>query len=305
MPAITFAATGNAALYLGARPVFADIDIATGLIDLEDAERKITSKTKAIIGVDYAGRAAPLKALRALADKHKLIFIEDGAQSLGASYEDKRVGTQADMTTFSFHPVKSITTGEGGIIVTDNPEYYEKLKMFRSHGITKDEKNLEHKAPAAWYQEMQLLGFNYRITDIQAVLGLSQMKRLKSFITKRRAVAKRYATLLKDVTGVILPPPSNDSAWHLYALRLAPHMAHHRDAIFTALRAQGVGAQVHYIPVYLHPYYQSLGYKKGLCPHAELFAASEISIPLYPDLSIKDQTYVAKTLRTIVADFSK
>ena len=304
MPAITFAATGNAALYLGARPVFADIDIATGLIDLDDAERKITPKTKAIIGVDYAGRAAPLSALRALAAKYKLIFIEDGAQSLGASYEGKKVGVQADMTTFSFHPVKSITTGEGGIIVTNNAEYYEKLKMFRSHGITKDEKNLMHKNNAAWYHEMQLLGFNYRITDIQAVLGTSQMKRLTSFISKRRAVAKRYASLLKDIKGIILPPASTDSAWHLYALRLAPHMADRRDHIFTALREAGIGVQVHYIPVYMHPYYETIGYKKGLCPHAELFAASEISIPLYPDLSLKDQTYVADTLRGIIKNLS-
>jgi UDP-4-amino-4,6-dideoxy-N-acetyl-beta-L-altrosamine transaminase len=303
VPAITFAATGNAALYLGARPVFADVDLATGLIDLADAEKKITPKTKAIVGVDYAGRAAPLRELRALAKKYNLIFIEDGAQSLGASYGNRSVGTQADLTTFSFHPVKSITTGEGGVVVTNNLHFYEKMKLFRTHGITKDAHKLTRTDLAAWYHEMQVLGFNYRITDIQAVLGESQLKRLDTFISKRRAAAKRYEPLLKNIPGISLPPADtkdNQSAWHLYAIRLAPEIAHRRDEIFGKLRTAGIGVQVHYVPVYLHPYYRGLGYSEGLCAKAEVFAASEISLPLFPRITVAEQKYVADTLRNVL-----
>ncbi len=305
VPAMTFAATGNAALYLGARPVFVDVHLDTGLIDLKDAAKKITPKTKAIVPVDYAGRPTDLAGVRSFAKKHGLVFIADGAQSLGAMYKGKPVGTQADMTMFSFHPVKSITTGEGGIIVTNNIEYYAKMMMFRTHGITKDPKKLMHQDYGAWYHEMHHLGYNYRITDVLAALGESQLKRLDTFIAKRRAIAKRYPSLLKNIPGIILPPADtkdNQSAWHLYAIRLVPEIAHHRDEIFAELRKAGIGVQVHYLPVYLHPYYQKLGYKKGICPDAETFSFSEISIPLFPDLTKRDQQYVADTLRKALAD---
>ncbi len=307
VPAITFAATGNAALYLGAKPVFVDVRLDSGLIDLNDAQMKVTPKTKLIVAVDYAGRAADLSAVRAFAKKHDLIFIEDGAQSLGAEYKGKPVGSQADMTMFSFHPVKSITTAEGGIIVTDSREYYEKMLMFRTHGITKDTRKLTRTDYGAWYHEMQHLGFNYRLTDIQAALGESQLKKLDSFISRRRAIAKRYPTLLKDIPGIILPPvdtEGNKSAWHLYAIRLAPAIAHRRDEVFAKLRAAGIGVQVHYLPVYLHPYYQGIGYEKGLCPNAEAFSFSEISIPIFPGLALAEQKFVAKTLRDVLAEES-
>lgn len=307
VPAITFAATGNAALYLGATPVFVDVHLSSGLIDLSDAEQKVTPRTKMIVAVDYAGRPADLAAARALAKKRGLVLIEDGAQSLGATYKGKPVGTQADMAMFSFHPVKSITTGEGGVIVTDSRAYYEKMLMFRTHGITKDASRLEKKGYGAWYHEMQHLGYNYRITDIQAALGESQLKRLDSFIKKRGAIAKRYETLLRCIPGIILPPSdtaANRSAWHLYAIRLASEIAHRRDEIFAKLRESGIGVQVHYLPVYLHPYYQGLGYPQGLCPNAEAFSFSEISIPIFPKLPLSEQKLVANALRDVASHLS-
>ena len=301
VPALTFAATANAALYLGAKPVFVDIDSKYFTMSITDARKKITKKTKAIVPVDYGGRPADLRRFRALATTHKLVLIEDGAQSLGARYYGTSVGVQADMTMFSFHPVKSITTAEGGIIVTNNGTYAQRLKLFRSHGITKDPA-YQTKNDGQWYQEMHALGFNYRMTDVQAALGESQLKRLGSFIAKRRVAVKRYDTLFRNVGGMTLPlhdRPYEKSAWHLYPIQI--HDPAKRRAVFEKLREAGVGVQVHYLPVYRHPYYQKLGYKKGLCPVAEDFYAHEISIPLFPNITQKQQTYIADTLKRILA----
>lgn len=303
VPALTFAATANAALYLGAKPIFADSDLTTGNMGVASAAAKITKRTKAIVPVDYSGRPADLRAFRALARKHKLVFIEDGAQSLGAEYYGKPVGTQADMTMFSFHPVKSITTGEGGVIVTDNPVFDKALRLFRNHGISKDAKSFVRKGKAAWYQEMQTLGFNYRMPDMSAALGRSQLMRLDSFISKRRAAALRYRKLFAGVSGVILPLEERrheKSAWHLYTLRLESSLAHRRDEIFTKMREAGIGVQVHHIPVHTHLYYEKLGYKKGLCPNVESFVASEISIPLFPRITPAQQKFVVETLKKII-----
>jgi UDP-4-amino-4,6-dideoxy-N-acetyl-beta-L-altrosamine transaminase len=296
---LTFAATANMILALGAKPIFADINPETGNLDPRKVEKKITRRTKAIVTVDYAGLPADSGAFRSLARKHKLIFIEDAAHALGATYRGKSVGTQADMTMFSFHPVKSITTGEGGAITTNSRKYYEKLLMFRSHGLTKDRDKFMEKKHAAWHQEVHLLGFNYRLTDIQAALGVSQMKKLTGFIAKRRSRAKRYRKLLAGVSGLMLPPKIKDreSAWHLFPIRV-PRAK--RDAIFTKLRKAGIGVQVHYLPVYLHPLYRSLGYTKGLCPKAEAFSFSEISLPLFPTITEREQRFIAKTLATIL-----
>jgi len=304
VPGLTFAATANAALYLRAKPVFADINPETGNIDVRDVEKKITKKTKMIVPVDYAGLPVDLYALRRLAKKHRLIIIEDAAQGLGASYKGKKLGTQADMTMFSFHPVKSITTGEGGAILTNDRRYYERLVMFRTHGLTRDPKKLKNKKHAAWHQEMQILGYNYRLTDMQAALGVSQMKKLDRFIAKRRVAAKRYFELLKNVPGITLPPRTGlkNSAWHLFVVRIHPRV---RDRVFEKLRAAGIGVQVHYLPVYLHPYYSALGYRKGLCPETEKFAASCISIPLFPSITKKEQAFVVQKLTSILKTYEK
>lgn len=298
---LTFAATANMLMAVGVVPVFTDIETVTGNLDPRTVEKKITKKTKAIVGVDYAGLPVDISALKKIAKKHKLVFIEDAAHALGASYGKKKVGAHADMTMFSFHPLKSITTGEGGAIVTNNKEYYEKLLLFRSHGITKDKKKLINKNNPAWYHEMHDLGYNYRITDIQAALGVSQMKKLDLFMEKRRALALRYQEELKDLKNFILPKvsPGSESSWHLFPLRLAPEKKHLRDFCFNELQKAGIGVQVHYIPVYRHPYYAARGYKKGLCPNAELFSESEISIPIFPALSQKDQTKIIKVIKEI------
>ncbi len=300
VPALTFAATANAVLYVGAKPVFADIDPETGNIDPKDVEKKITERTKAIVAVDYAGRPADIEEIAEIARKHKLLFIEDAAHSLGATYKGKSVGAQADMTMFSFHPVKSITTGEGGAIVTNSETFFKKLVAFRTHGIVKDKTLFKKNDAPAWHQEMQMLGFNYRLTDMQAALGLSQMKNLKKNVAKRRSLAKRYHALLKDTLGVTRPLPESayeTSAWHLYPIRVP---ANSRNEIFDALRKAQIGVQVHYPVVYLHPYYQSLGYTKGLCPNAEAFSDSELSIPLFPGLTPSEQNKIVRELRKVV-----
>jgi len=301
VPALTFAATGNAALYLGAKPVFADVDSKTGNMSVADARKKITKKTKAIVPVDYAGRPADLAAFAKLARKHKMVLISDAAQSLGATYRGKPAGSFADMSIYSFHPVKSITTGEGGAVVTDNPEYARLVKLFRTHGITKDAVHLKNKKEGGWYMEQHALGYNYRMPDINAALGESQLKRLKSFITKRRAAAKRYDALLKNIPGLLLPPQDSarsKSAWHLYPVRVD---AAKRRAVFDYLRAHGVGVQVHHIPVHTHPHYQKLGHKKGSCPKAELFYATAISIPLFAKITPEQQIRVVRTLKLALA----
>ncbi len=302
VPSLTFAATANAVLYLGAKPVFADSDIETGNMSVADTKKKITKKTKAIVAVDYGGRPADLREFKALAKKHKLVFIEDAAQALGAEYRGKPVGALADMTMFSFHPVKSITTGEGGVITTNNEKYVRALRLFRSHGISKNTKTFARKNHGAWYQEMQELGFNYRMPEMSAALGESQLKRLDSFISKRRDAAKRYEKLLRYVPNIMLPIAERTyekSAWHLYPIRLNMGITQ-RDEVFAKLRKAGIGVQVHHLPVHTHLYYEKLGYKKGLCPSAEAFVASEISIPLFPGITKKQQEFIVETLQKAI-----
>lgn len=300
----TFAATANAALWQGAKVVFADIEDATGNIDPKDVEKKITKRTKAIVAVDYAGFPADYDALKKIARKHRILLFEDAAHALGASYRGKPIGSIADMTMFSFHPVKSITTGEGGAMVTNQKDFYERLKLFRNHGITRDEKKFKNEKTGDWYYEMQVLGQNYRLTDIQAALGLSQLKKMSKFIAARRRLAGSYHKKLSVIKNVILPLHNEKgiaSAWHLYAIRLAESFAKKRAEIFSALRKAGIGVQVHYIPVYWHPYYRKLGYKRGLCPRAEAFSESVMALPLFPTLSAKDQEYVIRMVRKYVS----
>jgi len=296
---ITFAASANCARYMGAEIVFADIDPNTYNIDPEQIRRHVTDKTKVIIPVDFTGQPCDIDAIMDIAKQNGLIVIQDGAHSLGAEYKGKKVGTQADMTMFSFHPVKPVTTAEGGVIVTNNAEYYEKLKLFRTHGITTTS---YAKEQGDWYYEMVDLGYNYRMTDLQAALGISQMKKLKRFIERRRELAALYTELLKDVKGVTIPYQSShsQSGWHLYSIQLDEQaIGKSRKQIFEQMRASNIGVHVHYIPVYWFPYYEQLGYMKGICPVAEKWYEGALTLPLYPKMSEQDVHDVVNRLKQI------
>ena len=285
---ITFVASANCVLYHGGRPVFADIQSDTANIDTEEIQRKVTKKTKAIIPVHFAGHPCDMDEIQKIARRHKLIVIEDAAHALGAEYKGEKTGScrYSDMAVFSFHPVKSITTGEGGAVMTNRKKLYERLVMLRSHGITK--KNLIYGGKGGWYYEMQELGFNYRITDIQAALGISQLNKLDRFIAARRKIADRYDAAFRGNPCFDVSPEKKGvrSAYHLYPIRLKAQCLGTRKAIFEQLRNKGLGVQVHYIPVYSQPYYrQNLGSKADLCPVAESYYARAISLPLYPALT--------------------
>lgn len=287
---VTFLASSNCVLYQGAKPVFADIDPLTYNIDPEDIVRKITGRTKALIPVDFTGQPADMERILEIARQYGLTVIHDAAHSLGASFGGKKVGSFGDMTMFSFHPVKHITTGEGGIIVTDNERHYEKLLLFRNHGMTKEPHHLI-KNDGPWYYEMQELGYNCRITDLQAALGLSQLTKLDFFVNRRRSIAAAYSIAFSELPGVTTPlqHPKSESGWHLYVLRfdLARFTAGRRE-IFDALRAENIGVHVHYIPVYLQPYYRQLGYPEGLCSEAENYYSDAITLPIFPKMSDGD-----------------
>ena len=288
---MTFAASANCVLYSGGTPVFADIDEYTFNIDVNEIAKKITDKTKAIIPVDYTGQAADIDGIKELVKGTEIVIIEDGAHSLGTKYKGTRVGAIADMTMFSFHPVKTITTGEGGIITTNNEEYYTKLINFRSHCITRDINQLVDKEAGGWYYEQLDLGYNYRMTDIQAALGISQMKKVDWFIQRRKEIVMKYNEAFRDLDGIILQKNAefSDTVNHLYVIKLDLNkLKADRKEIYNALLAENIGVNVHYIPVYWHPYYQKLGYKKGLCPKAEELYNSILTLPLFPAMTDND-----------------
>lgn len=295
---LTFAASSNCVLYCGGTPVFADVDPKTYNIDPEDIRRKITDKTKAIIAVHLAGQPCDMDEIHKIAKEHDLIVIEDGAHALGSVYKGKKVGTLSDMTTFSFHPVKPITTGEGGMIVTDNEEFYQKMMLFRSHGITRDE-NLMTRNDGSWFYQQLDLGYNYRITDIQCALGCSQMKKLDRFLALRKEIVARYNEAFADCENIVTPYqlPETESGWHLYIVQVKNC---DRRKVFEALREHGIAVNVHYIPVYLHPYYQEHGYKDVHCRNAEEVYSHIISLPLYPTLTEEQQQYVIETLKYVI-----
>lgn len=304
---MTFAASANCVLYQGGVPVFADIDEKTYNIDPNKIEEKITDKTKAIIPVDFTGQPVELDRILGIARKYNLVVIEDAAHALGAAYKGQKIGSISDMTMFSFHPVKHITSGEGGVIVTNNNEYYEKLLQFRSHGITRDkEKMNEYHGP--WYYEMQFLGYNYRMTDIQAALGTSQLKKIDKFVELRRKYVAMYNEAFKDMDEIITPFQHEDgqSSWHLYIIRLKlDQLTASRREIFEALQQQNIGVNVHYIPVHFQPYYQQLGYKKGICPNAEKLYEEMITLPLFPAMSEKDVNDVIKAVKRTINYYRK
>lgn len=312
---ITFAASANCVLYCGGTPVFADIDPDTYNISPEELEKKITSRTKAIIPVHYTGQPCDMDAILEIARKHDLLVIEDGAHALGASYKGKKIGSIADMTCFSFHPVKPVTTGEGGMIVTDNEELYRKLVLYRSHGITRDKDMMQqyeeqlHQSsdpalqeaadmlrgdvidPGGWYYQQLELGYNYRITDISCALGASQMNKLDRFLERRRQIAKKYGEAFADIPQIKTPWQQEgcQSGWHLYMIQT---MERSRREVFDGLRQAGIGVNVHYIPVYRHPYYQRNGYAGVHCLNAEAFYERAISLPIFPGLTGQQQDYV-------------
>ncbi len=362
---LTFAATANAALYLGAKPVFTDIDRETGLINPALLEKAITPATKALVPVDYAGQPADMNEILHIARRHDLTVISDSAHALGATYGKKPTGSMADMTIFSFHPVKHIATGEGGAVTTNHPEYYRKLLRFRSHGVTRNPtlspaSSSSGSPPSPppgpppehgpWYYEMEDLGYNYRLTDMQSALGISQLSKLDMFLEKRRHIAETYNRELNNLPGLSLPvtKPGRIHAWHLYVIRVsdsaAPEKPVHtknsnskipaaasgkaasgsgagsgagsgsaeregavgkqaeynslRKALYYHLRENNIGSQVHYLPVYLHPYYRNMGYHPGLCPEAEKFYRECLSIPLFPAMTENDILRVTKAIRS-------
>ena len=287
---ITFAASANCACYCGAIPIFADIDERTYNISPKEIEKKITANTKAIIAVHFTGQPCEMDEIHAIAKKYNLVVIEDAAHALGAVYKGKRIGALSDMTIFSFHPVKHITTGEGGMVLTNDRKLYEKLKLFRTHGITREE-DLLKKNDGPWYYEQLELGYNYRITDIQCALGISQLEKLPVFLERRKDIAKRYDEAFASCLNIEIPFQKSgcENAFHLYVIRVKNS---NRKKVFEMLRAAGIGVNVHYIPVYKFPYYERHGYADVRCPNAESYYEECISLPIYPALKAEEQDYV-------------
>ncbi len=300
---ITFAASANCALYCGAKPVFADINPRTYNISPASVAEKITGRTKAVVAVDYTGQAVELDELLSICHEKGIVLIEDGAHSIGTKYKGKLGGSIAHMTTFSFHPVKTVTGGEGGAVLTNDDKLYERLKLFRSHGITRENALLEHEPHGGWYYEQIDLGYNYRITDIQCALILSQLDKLSVFSKRRKEIVAKYNEAFSQISELFVQEeiPESDTTRHLYILRIVPEkLKIDRKGFFDALAAENICCNVHYIPVYWHPYYERLGYEKGLCPNAEKLYNEIISLPLYYSLSDSDVEDVIAAVKKIV-----
>jgi UDP-4-amino-4,6-dideoxy-N-acetyl-beta-L-altrosamine transaminase len=304
---LTFAASSNCVLYQGGKPVFADVSLDSYNIDTEEIAKKITSKTRALIPVDFTGRPADIDEINQLAEKNDLIVIEDGTHAPGAEYKGKKVGSLSDMTVFSFHPVKHMAMGEGGAVTTNDEGYFERLKLFRTHGITRNPDLLKNNH-GPWYYEQHELGYNYRLTDFQCALGLSQLEKLDEFVRKRREYANHYNQALADVDGIITPElaDSINPSWHIYVIQLAlEKFEGGRKEIYEALQAENIGVNVHYIPVYYHPYYQKLGYERGLCPNAEFLYERFITLPLFPKMTENDVNDVIEAVKKVVGYYLK
>ncbi len=301
---LTFAATANAVVYCGGKPVFADIREDTLNIDVDEILKKLSPRTKAILPVDFAGYPADLDEIRAIAEEKKLVVIEDACHALGAEYRGREIGSLCDMTILSFHPVKHITTGEGGMILTNNKGFYDKLRIFRHHGITK---NNPDKGP--WYYEIHNPGYNLRLTDFQCALGISQMKKLDRFVTRRREIAARYNQAFAGMKELVTPIEAEDvkAAYHIYVIQLRTELLKvGRKAIFEALRAEGIGVNVHYMPLHLHPYYQKeFGFREGDYPKAEKYYERAITLPIFPKMSDRDVGDVIEAVHKVVHYYRK
>lgn len=305
---ITFAASANCILYCGARPVFADIDPGTYNIDPDSVKKLLTPKTKGIVAVDFTGQAVEHDAIRQICRENNLVFIEDAAHAIGTKYKGQPVGSLADMTCFSFHPVKTVTGGEGGAITTNDEQLYRKLLRLRTHGITRNQEEMAHPTDAAWYNEQVELGFNYRITDFQAALLFSQLNKLPKFSARRKEIVRRYDQAFSEMPEIIVQReiPESDTTRHLYVIRLNPErLTCTRREFFDALYAENVCPQVHYLPVYWHSYYEKLGYEKGLCPNAEAYYEWSMSIPLYYALTDREAEDTVKAVKKVVAYYKK
>lgn len=305
---ITFAASSNCVLYCGGKPVFADIKSDTYNIDPESIKKLITPKTKAVVAVDFTGQAMELNEIRKICQENNLILIEDAAHSLGTIYDGQPVGSIADMTTFSFHPVKTVTGGEGGAITTNDEELFRKLRLLRTHGITRNASEMAHPTDDPWYQEQICLGYNYRMTDFQAALIISQLNKLPAFSKRRKEIVKKYDEAFCKMPEIKVQReiPESDTTRHLYILRLdLDRLSCTRREFFDALNAENTVPQVHYLPVYWHSYYEKLGYKKGLCPNAESYYEESMSIPLYYSLTDEDVEDVIAAVKKVVAYYKK
>lgn len=303
VPALTFVATSNAVLYCGGRPVFADVDKETWNICPKSIKENITNKTKAIIAVDFGGQAAELGKIREISKKYNLLLIEDAAHSIGTKYKGKPVGSIADITIFSFHPVKTVTAGEGGAITTNSRDLYKKLNMLKYHGITRNKENFINEKDGEWYYEQQLLGFNYRMTDLQCTLLISQLDKLNRFIERRKDIVKMYDKAFSKIKEISVQKiiPNSDTCRHLYIIRLnLKKLKGTRKDIYDALKAENIGVNVHYIPVYYHPYYQNLGYEKGICPNSEKLYEEMITISLFYTMSDEDVKNIIKGINKVI-----
>lgn len=309
---LTFAASANCVLYCGARPVFADIDPETYNIDPASIEANITDKTKAVIAVDFTGQAVKIKEIREICDRHGIIFIEDAAHSIGTTYCGKPVGCLADLTCFSFHPVKTITAGEGGAVTTNDAKLYQKLVLAHAHGITHDREFMDmdsyEDTTAPWYYEQVGLGYNYRMTDFQAALLISQLKKLDQFKSRRHEIVKKYNEAFTSLPEIIIQKeiPESDTCQHLYIIKLdLDKLTCNRRQFFDAMAAENVQPQVHYVPVYWFPYYRGMGYKKGICPNAEEVYKCIMSIPLYPKMTDQDVEDVILAVTKVVENYRR
>jgi len=305
IPAMTFAASANCVVYQGGTPVFADVDPGTLLLDPREAEKKITARTKAVIAVDFAGQPCDYERLRTLAQRRGIKLVADACHALGGSYASKPVGSLADLSTFSLHPVKHVTTGEGGVVTTDDAALAQRMRIFRNHGITSDHRQRE--TAGGWHYEMVDLGYNYRLTDIQCALGLSQLPKLSEWIARRRQIAGCYDAAFSSLKGLqpLSVRPDTAHAYHLYVIRLdLDRLKVKRDTIFAALRAEGIGVNVHYIPVHLHPFYQKrFATGLGLCPVAESAYERILSLPIFPAMTDRDCDDVIHAVQKVLSAY--
>jgi len=303
----TFVATANAGLHTGIKPVFVDIEMDTGNLNASKVEERITERTKLIVPVHYSGHPVDMGKIYEIAERKNLYVIEDACHALGAKYKGYKTGgcNYSDMTVFSFHPVKHITTGEGGAVLTNNKDFYKKLLMSRSHGIEK--RSFINKPDGDWYYEMQSLGYNYRMTDIQAALGISQLRKSDKFIDRRKEISRLYDSEFRDNPWFDIPPVRSyaSSSYHLYPIRFKDEFIQRKKEIFSRLKERGFGVQVHYIPVYWHPFYKNMGYKKGICPIAEDFYFKELSLPIYPAMNGEEQRYVIEGINTVMSGYAE